>query len=37
MTELTEAIKMLAVVVGLVGIALTFAVLTVAFAMGARR
>lgn len=37
MNELTEAIKMLAVVVGLVGIGLTFAVLTIAFSIGGRR
>ena len=37
MTEIAEAIKMLAVVVGLVGIALTFAVLALAFATGSRR
>jgi len=36
MNEVAEAIKMLAVVIGLVGIALTFAVLTLAFTSGLR-
>jgi hypothetical protein len=36
MNEVAEAIKMLAVVVGLVGISVTFAILTLAFVSGAR-